>query len=183
MFVSFCWRIKAFLWNSCTFQRIICIWDKIGYHGNHCEGFFDNLRGVYPSLVNIFWSFLDLISTEQCLFQCVQLHVWQWFMYHFRLKCGTMYEFCMTFWPFSLPIMSMWSFFISPRLTLIPFRMHFESCWYNLSDSRNFVVLFMYVPVNLMYLGDISCHGNHCEGLLTLNYNYDWCSPKPCDYF
>ena len=35
------------------------------------------------------------------------------------------------FSPISLPIMSMWSFFISPRLTLIPFRMHFESCWYN----------------------------------------------------
>ena len=30
-----------------------------------------------------------------------------------------------------------------------------------------------------MYLGDIGCHGNHCEGLLALNYNYDWCSPKP----
>ena len=87
-------------------------------------------------------------------------------------------EFCMTFWPFSLPIMSMWSFFISPRITLIPFGMHFESCWYNLSDSGNFFVLFMYVPVNLMYLDDIGCHGNHCEGLLALNYNYDWCYPN-----
>ena len=36
----------------------------------------------------------------------------------------------------------------------------------------------MYVPVNLVYLGDISCHGNHCEGVLTLNYNYDWCYPN-----
>ena len=96
---------------------------------------------VYPNLVNIFWSNLDLISTEQCLFQCVQLHVRQWFMYHFRLKWLWYHEpeFCMTFWPFSLPIMSMWSFFISPRLTLIPFRMHFESCWYNLSDCWIFL--------------------------------------------
>ena len=30
-------------------------------------------------------------------------------------------------------------------------------------------MLFMYVPVKLMYLGDIGCHGNHCEGLLALN--------------
>ena len=28
----------------------------------------------------------------------------------------------------------------------------------------------MYIPVYLMYLGDIGCHGNHCEGLLALNY-------------
>ena len=79
--------------------------------------------------------------------------------------------------------MSMWSFSISPRLTLIPFRMHFELCWYNSSDSVNFLCFFVYVPVNLMYLGDIGCHGNHCEGLLALNYNYDWCSPEPCDHF
>ena len=26
----------------------------------------------------------------------------------------------------------------------------------------------MYVLVNLMYLGDIGCHGNHCVGLLAL---------------
>ena len=80
MFVSFCWRMRAFLCDAYTFQRIICIWDKIGYHGNHREGLLtlcDNLRGVYPNLVSIFWSFLYLISTEQCLFQCVQLHVWQ----------------------------------------------------------------------------------------------------------
>ena len=44
-------------------------------------------------------------------------------------------------------------------------------------------MLFMYVPVILMYVGDIGCHGNHCEGLLALNYNYDWCSPKSCDHF
>ena len=92
-------------------------------------------------------------------------------------------EFCMTFRPFSLPMMSIWSFFISPRLTLIPFRMHFESCWYSLSDSGNFFVLSMYVPVNLMYLGDIGCHGNHCGGLLALKNNYDWCLSKPCDHF
>ena len=30
-------------------------------------------------------------------------------------------------------------------------------------------MLFMYVPVNLMYLGDIGCHGNHCEMLFDLN--------------
>ena len=48
-------------------------------------------------------------------------------------------EFCMTSWPFSLSILYMWSFFISPRLILIPFRMHFESCWYNLSDSGDFL--------------------------------------------
>ena len=46
-------------------------------------------------------------------------------------------EFCMTFWPFFLPILSMWCFFNSPRLTLIPFSIHFESCWYNLSDCGN----------------------------------------------
>ena len=48
-------------------------------------------------------------------------------------------EFCMTFWPFYLPILSMWSFFISPRLILIQFRIHFELCWYNLSDSGTFL--------------------------------------------
>ena len=61
--------------------------------------------------------------------------------------------------------------------------MHFESCWYNLSDGGNFFVLFMYVPVHLMYLGAIGCHGNHCVWLSALYYNYDWCSPKPCDHF
>ena len=80
MFVSFCWRMRALLCNSCIFQRIIYIWDKIGYHGNHCEGLLtlcNNLRGAYPNLVKFFWSLLDLISTEQCIFQYVQLHVWQ----------------------------------------------------------------------------------------------------------
>ena len=80
MFVSFCWRMRAFLWNSCTFQRIVCIRDTIDYHGNHCEGLLtlcNNLRGVYPNLVKIIWSFLYPISTERCLFQCVPLHVWR----------------------------------------------------------------------------------------------------------
>ena len=40
---------------------------------------------------------------------------------------------------FSLPIMSMWSFFISLRQTLIPFRLHFESCWYSLSARGDFL--------------------------------------------
>ena len=122
-------------------ELYICIWDNIGYHGNHCEGLLNlcnNLDGVYPNLVNIFWSFLYLISTEQCLFQCVQLHIWQWFMNHFRLKCGTMYMYYNFAWPFD-PFFYQYClrgpFLSVQRLILIPFRIHFESCWYNLSDN------------------------------------------------
>ena len=35
---------------------------------------------------------------------------------------------CMTFWPLSLPSLSLWCFIISSRLILIPCKMPFESC-------------------------------------------------------
>ena len=109
------------------------------------------LKGYWPSVIisEVFnptlWTFFSrsyfngAMSISMCAITClaviyVPFPIEMW--YH-------VLEFCMNFWPFSLPIVSMWSFFISPNLTLIPFRMHFESCWYNLSDSGNFLCFYV----------------------------------------
>ena len=92
-------------------------------------------------------------------------------------------EFCMTFWPFSPPIMSMWSFFISPRLTLIPFRMHFESCWYNLSYSGNFFCAFYVYTSEFNVFGWYWLPWKPLCRVICPQLNYDWGSPKPCDHF
>ena len=89
------------------------------------------LHGVYPNLGISYWSSLYLILTEKGLFICSQLHVWQCFIYHFWLNVLQSYVGCMTFWPLSLPLLSVWCFIINPRLILIPCRMPFESCLYH----------------------------------------------------
>ena len=143
MFVSFCWQMRAFLWNLCTFQRIICIWDKIGYHGNHCEGLLtlcNNLSVVYPNFVNIFWSFLyiwfQLSNVYSNVYNCMcgsdLCTISDWNV----VPCTRILHDILSILFTNIVYVVL---FISPRLILIQFRIHFELCWYNLSDSGTFL--------------------------------------------